>query len=116
MFKMNTHRFPELRSADLAFMLMSGIEVNRLVEPSLPGLSCDARRTRFGCALSNDSIAPYCHRSSASQAPGFGCLSGAGLIAIVERHTGREPATGLLELIEVARQETGFAAGRAGHA
>ncbi|MBR0995627.1 hypothetical protein JQ580_33475 [Bradyrhizobium japonicum] len=83
---MNTLLFPELRSADLAFKLMSESEVGRLLEPFYLSLSRDARQVRFGHAISNESIVCYCARFRASKAFGFGCLSGAGLISIVELH------------------------------
>ena len=173
----NTLPFPEPRSVDLTFKLMSEVEVHRLLKPFYLGLSCDARQVRFSYAISNESIARYCDSFPASKALGFGCLSGAELIAIVELHPfgdkcelafanvadGDDPAiyrrllllataaagglacrslvvasdfidsqvlkilrdmgelrrqreTGILELTEFAREETGFAARQVGHA
>lgn len=86
MSKFNALQFTELRPADLAFRPMSKVEVDRLLKPFYLSLSGDARRVRFGCAISNDSIARYCDRFQASRALGFGCLSRTELVALLELH------------------------------
>lgn len=58
-----------------------------LLEPFYLALNGNARRIRFGCAVSDDSIASYCRGFIATGALGFGCLSGARLVAIVELHS-----------------------------
>jgi hypothetical protein len=65
---------------------MSTVEVEGLLKPFYLSLSSDARRVRFGCALSNDSLARYCDRFRASRALGFGYLSRTELLALIELH------------------------------
>lgn len=86
MRKMNTLGCPQPVTVDLSFKQMSKAELDRLFKPFYLGLPCDARRVRFGYALSDDALGRYCDRFLAGKALGFGCLSGTGLLALVEFH------------------------------
>ncbi|MBR0695168.1 hypothetical protein [Bradyrhizobium lablabi] len=65
---------------------MSAEDLNRLLPPFYLGLDFDARRARFGCAVSDESIIRYCSGLNTDQAVVVGCCGPAGLVAAIELH------------------------------
>lgn len=85
MNKMDTP-FSRSRFNGFTFKRLSDFEVNLLLEPFYLTLDGDARRARFACAVSNDSIARYCRRLDLKDVTVLGCVFRGKLIAAIELH------------------------------
>jgi hypothetical protein len=82
----NISEFSAPGASSISFGPLSAKELNTLLLPFYLRLGFDARRTRFGCAVSDDSIARYCQGLSLAPTVVLGCIRPTGLIAAIEIH------------------------------
>jgi hypothetical protein len=69
-----------------SFRSLSGCDLIELLPQFYLGLDFDARRARFGAAVSNESIIRHCRGLDLNQALVLGCAGSTGLVAVVELH------------------------------
>jgi hypothetical protein len=110
--------------AAASFKSLSEGDIEALLQPFYLGLGFDARRTRFGCATSDDAILRYCRELASKDCMLFGGIEPTGLVAVVELHPHAHSAE--LAFASVAKSErvliyahllqlAAFAAGRRGY-
>jgi hypothetical protein len=98
----NASEFVAVNISMISFKSLSSEELNSLLLPFYLGLDFDARRVRFGCAVSDDSIIRHCHGLNLSSVEVLGCVGATGLIAAIELH----PLSPTWEDAELALAET----------
>lgn len=107
-----------------SFRSLSDADIEALLLPFYLGLGFDARRVRFGCAMSDAAIARYCRELASKDSMLFGCIESIGLVSVVELHAHANSAE--LAFASAAKCErlliyghllqlAAFAAGRAGY-
>ena len=69
-----------------SFRSLSERDIGSLLQPLYLGLGFDARRARFGCAMSDDAIIRYCRELTSKQSMLFGCIELGDLVAVIELH------------------------------
>jgi hypothetical protein len=81
-----TNEFSAPGASAISFRALSADDLIALLPSFYLGLDFDARRARFGCAVSNDSINRYCRGLDLDCAVVLGCIGPAGLIVVIELH------------------------------
>lgn len=81
-----------------SFKSLSGQEIRMLLAPLYVSLDAEARRARFGCAVSDASIVRHCRGLDLKQVVVLGCIGPSGLIAAIELH----PMSSTWEEVELA--------------
>jgi len=71
----------------LVFKPLTASDFETLLMPFYLGLDFDARRNRFGGAMSDEAIRRHCRRLDPKTAIILACSSSAGLIAAIELHS-----------------------------
>jgi hypothetical protein len=82
----NAHEFSTPRASTVSFKSLTAEDIQSLLPSFYIGLDFDARRARFGCAVSDDSIIGHCAGLNQDQAVVLGCVDGSELIATIELH------------------------------
>jgi hypothetical protein len=82
----NVSEFVAVNTPTISFKSLSSDELDSLLLPFYLNLDFDARRARFGCAVSDDSIIRHCRGLNLSDVEVLGCVGPTGLIAAVELH------------------------------
>ncbi len=86
----------------VSFKSLSAEDLQTLLPSFYLGLDFDARRARFGGAVSDDSIIRHCSGLDPDAAEVLGCAGPAGLIAVIELH----PLSPFWEDVELAVAES----------
>jgi hypothetical protein len=73
--------------APYSFRSLSTEDIDGLLLPYYLGLDFDARRARFGGAVSDSSIRQYCQGLDFDRAIVLACLDTANLVAVIELHS-----------------------------
>jgi hypothetical protein len=94
----NTSEFLAPGAATVSFKSLSSEDIRLLLPPFYSGLDFDARRARFCCAVSDDSIVRHCSGLHPDNAIVLGCVGRTGLIAAIELH----PLSPFWEDVELA--------------
>jgi hypothetical protein len=94
----NANEFCAPTLSTISFKSLSADDVQTLLLPFYLGLDLDARRVRFGCAVSDHSIMRHCAGLDLNHAMVLGCVGPAGLIAAIELH----PLSSIWEDVELA--------------
>lgn len=94
----NANEFSARGASSVSFKSLSVADIRSLLAPFYLGLDFDARRARFGCAVSDHSIMRHCADIEPENAVVLGCIGGAGLIAAIELH----PLSPVWEDVELA--------------
>jgi len=82
----NVTDFVAANTSTISFKSLSSEDLHSLLQLFYLGLDFDARRVRFGCAVSDDSIIRHCSGLDLSNVEVLGCFGPAGLIAAIELH------------------------------
>jgi hypothetical protein len=98
----NANEFFAAETSKISFRSLSSNNIRSLLPSFYLGLDFDARRVRFGCAVSDDSIIRHCHGLDLSSGEVLGCVGPTGLIAAIELH----PLSPTWEDAELAVAET----------
>jgi hypothetical protein len=96
-----TNEFSTSRASTISFKSLSEVELVELLPSFYLSLDFDAKRARFGCAVSNESIVRHCRKLDLNQTVVLGCFGPAGLIAALELH----PLSSIWEDAELALAE-----------
>ena len=94
----NANEFSAPTAATVSFKSLSADDIRALLPSFYLGLEFDARRARFGCAVSDDSIIRHCVGLDLDRVEVLGCIGRAGLIAAIELH----PLSPVWEDVELA--------------
>ena len=98
----NANEFFAANTSSISFKSLSPDDLHSLLPPFYLGLNFDARRVRFGCAVSDDSIIRHCCGLDLTRGEVLGCVGSTGLIAAIELH----PLSPTWEDAELALAET----------
>ena len=90
--------FGAQRASTVSFKSLSAEDLKTLLPPFYLGLDFDARRARFGGAVSDDSIIRHCTGLDPDDTAVLGCIGPSGLIAAIELH----PLSPFWEDVELA--------------
>lgn len=88
-------------ASTILYKSLSADDLRELLPPFYLGLDFDARRARFGCAVSDDSIIRHCRGLEFGQVVVLGCIAPIGLIVAIELY----PLLPAWEVAEVAIAE-----------
>ena len=94
--------FSHLSNSALVFKSLTARDVDLSLKPFYIGLDFDGRRRRFGCAVSDDSIAQHCNGLNLENSIVLACSGNAGLLAAIELH----PFASDWEHVELALAES----------
>lgn len=83
----NAREFSHLSNSALVFKSLTARDVDLLLKPFYISLDFDGRRRRFGCAVSDDSIAQHCNGLNLEKSVVLACSGNAGLLATIELHS-----------------------------
>jgi len=121
-----TNEFSASSASTISFKALSADDLIELLPSFYLGLDFDARRARFGCAVSDDSISRYCRGLDLDQAVVLGCVGPAGLIVVIELHPlsstwedaelalAEKPTTDRIMIVGHLLQLAAFTAGKRG--
>jgi len=96
-----SNEFSTPAASTISFKSLSTDDLHTLLPSFYIGLDFDARRVRFGCAVSDDSILRHCRGLDPNQAVVLGCVGPGGLVAAIELH----PLSPIWEDAELALAE-----------
>ena len=89
------------KSSSISFRSLSVGDLSSLLPRFYLSMGFDARRARFGCAVSDDSITRHCLRLDLERSVILGCIGDIGLLAAIELH----PLSSTWEDVELAVTE-----------
>jgi hypothetical protein len=98
----NANEFLAAKTSTISFRSLTSDDLRSLLPPFYLDLDFDARRVRFGCAVSDDSIIRHCQGLNLGGGEVLGCVGPTGLIAAIELH----PLSPTWEDAELALAET----------